>query len=119
MNTPTRPGAKASVRSAMNNAPSDRMASPPMAAMGKKRWCHQMSARGKGHIAVLLQFLAEAIFLGITGGIAGIIMGIIFSAVISAVAGWSTPISALAIFGAFLFSAVHPFLTPFLCEPSG
>jgi ABC-type lipoprotein release transport system permease subunit len=98
------------------------MASPPMAAIGKKRtfeWCHQMSARGKGHIAVLLQFLAEAIFLGVTGGIAGIIMGIMFSAVISAVAGWSTPISALAIFGAFLFSVVHPFLTPFLCEPSG
>jgi ABC-type antimicrobial peptide transport system permease subunit len=32
-------------------------------------------------------------------------MGIIFSAVISALAGWSTPISALAIFGGFLFSA--------------
>jgi macrolide transport system ATP-binding/permease protein len=69
---------------------------------------HEIGLRmaiGARRLHVLLQFLAEAIFLSVTGGIGGIIMGIIFSAAISTVAGWSTPISALAIFGGFLFSA--------------
>ena len=54
---------------------------------------------------MLLQFLAEAIFLSVTGGVAGIIMGVAFSAIVAAVAGWPTPISATAILGGFLFSA--------------
>jgi macrolide transport system ATP-binding/permease protein len=62
-------------------------------------------AIGARRLHVLLQFLAEAVFLSVTGGIAGIIMGVAFSAFISAVAGWSTPISAAAIAGGFLFSA--------------
>ena len=62
-------------------------------------------AIGARRLHVLLQFLAEAVFLSVTGGIAGIIMGIAFSALISVLAGWATPISAAAITGGFLFSA--------------
>ena len=62
-------------------------------------------AIGARRLHVLLQFLAEAVFLSVTGGIAGIAMGVAFSAFISAVAGWSAPISAAAIAGGFLFSA--------------
>jgi macrolide transport system ATP-binding/permease protein len=62
-------------------------------------------AIGARRLHVLLQFLAEAVFLSVTGGIAGIVMGVAFSAIISAVAGWSTAISATAIAGGFLFSA--------------
>ena len=62
-------------------------------------------AIGARRLHVLLQFLAEAVFLSVTGGVAGIIMGVAFSAAISYFAGWSTPISATAIAGGFLFSA--------------
>ena len=62
-------------------------------------------AIGARRLHVLLQFLAEAVFLSVTGGIAGIVMGVAFSAIISVVAGWATPISATAIAGGFLFSA--------------
>ncbi len=62
-------------------------------------------AIGARRLHVLLQFLAEAVFLSVTGGVAGIIMGVAFSAAISLIAGWSAPISATAITGGFLFSA--------------
>ena len=62
-------------------------------------------AIGARRLHVLLQFLAEAVFLSVTGGIAGIITGAIFSVAISAIFGWSAPISATAIAGGFLFSA--------------
>jgi ABC-type antimicrobial peptide transport system permease subunit len=62
-------------------------------------------AIGARRLHVLLQFLAEAVFLSVTGGVAGIVMGVVFSAIISVVAGWATPISAVAIAGGFLFSA--------------
>ena len=62
-------------------------------------------AIGARRLHVLLQFLAEAVFLSVAGGVAGIVMGVVFSLIISAVAGWSTPISAAAIVGGFLFSA--------------
>jgi macrolide transport system ATP-binding/permease protein len=54
---------------------------------------------------VLLQFLAEAVFLSVSGGIAGIVMGAAFSVGISLIAGWPAPISWEAITGGFLFSA--------------
>jgi len=62
-------------------------------------------AIGARRLHVLLQFLAEAVFLSVTGGVAGIVMGIAFSAAISVFAGWATPISFVAIAGGFLFSA--------------
>jgi macrolide transport system ATP-binding/permease protein len=62
-------------------------------------------AIGARRMHVLLQFLAEAVFLSVTGGVAGIVMGVAFSAAISFFAGWPAPISGTAIAGGFLFSA--------------
>jgi macrolide transport system ATP-binding/permease protein len=62
-------------------------------------------AIGARRLHVLLQFLAEAVFLSITGGVAGIVMGVAFSLAISMIFGWSTPISMAAVAGGFLFSA--------------
>jgi macrolide transport system ATP-binding/permease protein len=62
-------------------------------------------AIGARRLHVLLQFLAEAVFLSVTGGIAGIVMGVALSKAISLAAGWPTPIAAAAILGGFLFSA--------------
>jgi macrolide transport system ATP-binding/permease protein len=62
-------------------------------------------AIGARRVHVLLQFLAEAVFLSVTGGVAGILMGVAFSVAISVIAGWAAPISGTAIAGGFLFSA--------------
>src|SRR5262245_28911562 len=62
-------------------------------------------AIGARRLHVLLQFLAEAVFLSVSGGIAGILMGAAFSVAISIVAGWRAPIAPEAIAGGFLFSA--------------
>jgi len=62
-------------------------------------------AIGARRLHVLLQFLAEAVFLSVTGGVAGIAMGVAFSLAISAIFGWSAPISAAAIASGFIFSA--------------
>ncbi|WPP06021.1 ABC transporter permease [Methylocella tundrae] len=61
-------------------------------------------AIGARRLHVLLQFLAEAVFLSLSGGIAGIITGVLVSAGISALLGWPAPISAIALMGGFLFS---------------
>lgn len=55
---------------------------------------------------ILLQFLIEAIVIGVTGGLIGIMMGIGGSYAISAIAGWNTVISPLAIIIAFGFSVL-------------
>ena len=62
-------------------------------------------AIGARRLHVLLQFLAEAVFLSVSGGIAGILMGVAFSKGISTVTGWPAPISLGAVAGGFLFSA--------------
>jgi macrolide transport system ATP-binding/permease protein len=62
-------------------------------------------AIGARRLHVLLQFLAEAVFLSLIGGMAGIVFGVVVSETISLVAGWPTPISPTAILGGFAFSA--------------
>ena len=62
-------------------------------------------AIGVRRLHVLLQFLAEAIFISVSGGIVGIVIGAALSLAISAVTGWPAPISLTAIAGGFLFSA--------------
>jgi macrolide transport system ATP-binding/permease protein len=62
-------------------------------------------AIGARRLHVLLQFLAEAVFLSVSGGIAGILTGTAFSAGISIIMGWPAPISLAAIAGGFAFSA--------------
>ena len=62
-------------------------------------------AIGARRLHVLLQFLAEAIFISVSGGIVGIIIGAALSLAVSVVTGWPAPISLTAIAGGFLFSA--------------
>jgi macrolide transport system ATP-binding/permease protein len=62
-------------------------------------------AIGARRLHVLLQFLVESVFLGVTGGVAGILAGLAASLVISAVAHWPTLLSTGAVAGGFLFSA--------------
>ncbi len=62
-------------------------------------------ALGARRLHVLLQFLAEAIFLSVAGGVVGILVGVAVSRIISSVAGWPVDIPAAAVVGGFLFSA--------------
>ena len=62
-------------------------------------------AIGARRVHVLLQFLAEAVFLSVSGGLAGIVMGVAFSAAISGFFGWPAPFSLVAMAGGFLFAA--------------
>lgn len=62
-------------------------------------------AIGARRIHVLLQFLAEAIFLSISGGLAGIVTGVAISAGISVIFNWHAPVSLAAIAGGFFFAA--------------
>jgi macrolide transport system ATP-binding/permease protein len=54
---------------------------------------------------VLLQFLAEAVFLSVSGVVAGIVMGVAYSAAISLFFGWAALISPVAVAGGFVFAA--------------
>jgi macrolide transport system ATP-binding/permease protein len=62
-------------------------------------------AIGARRLHVLLQFLAEAVLISVSGGLIGIVVGIALSEGISLFAGWPAPISLTAIAGGFLFSA--------------
>ena len=55
---------------------------------------------------ILLQFLIEAIVIGVTGGLLGILVGLGSSYAISAIFGWATLISVLTIVIAFGFSVL-------------
>jgi len=61
-------------------------------------------ALGATYHNILLQFLIEAIVIGVTGGIIGIGLGVGAAYAISAIAGWNTVISLTAIVIAFGFS---------------
>ena len=63
-------------------------------------------AIGARRLHVLLQFLAEAVFLSVSGGVVGILMGAAFSMAIAAFTGWLAPISLMAVAGGFLFSVM-------------
>jgi len=54
---------------------------------------------------VLLQFLAEAVFMSVVGGISGIVVGAVATELIAAVAKWPTVMSPAAVAGGFAFSA--------------
>ena len=62
-------------------------------------------AIGARRLHVLLQFLAEAVFLSVSGGLAGIVTGLALSAALSLIFHWSAPVSLTAIVGGFLFAA--------------
>ena len=62
-------------------------------------------AIGARRMHVLLQFLAEAVFLSLTGGVIGIVAGIAISELIAMLFHWPIQLSAMAILGGFAFSA--------------
>ena len=61
-------------------------------------------AIGAQRLHVLLQFLAESVFLSVTGGAAGIALGLGASAALTLFTGWRAPISPLAVLGGLAFS---------------
>ncbi len=62
-------------------------------------------ALGARRLHVLLQFLAEAVFLSVTGGIAGIVAGVAVSEILSVLAQWPVVISVVAMAAGFAFAA--------------
>jgi macrolide transport system ATP-binding/permease protein len=62
-------------------------------------------AIGARRLHVLLQFLAEAVFLSVSGGVAGIAAGIGVSALIPVAFGWPAQVSPASIAGGFFFAA--------------
>ena len=81
-------------------------------------------ALGATFANILLQFLIEAIVIGVTGGLLGVALGVAGAYVISAVAGWNTVISLPAIIAAFgvsvaigLFFGIYPARKAALLDP--
>ncbi len=61
-------------------------------------------ALGATYNNILLQFLMEAMVIGIIGGFMGVVLGVAASVCISSFAGWNTVISGAAIVVAVVFS---------------
>ena len=61
-------------------------------------------ALGARYFNILMQFLIEAVVIGVLGGLAGIMLGIGGAYAISSVAGWNTVISPASVLMAFGFS---------------
>jgi putative ABC transport system permease protein len=61
-------------------------------------------ALGARYKNILMQFLIEAVVIGVLGGVIGIALGVGSSAIIASIAGWNTVVSPLAIIAAFAFS---------------
>ncbi len=81
-------------------------------------------ALGATYSNILLQFLIEAIVLGVTGGLLGILLGVASAHIISTVAGWNTVISPSSILLAFgvsvaigLFFGLYPARKAALLDP--
>ncbi|QDR79744.1 ABC transporter permease [Sporomusa termitida] len=81
-------------------------------------------ALGATYRNILLQFIIEAIAIGVTGGLIGITLGIAGARLISLVAGWNTVISGAAILAAFgvsvfigLFFGIYPARKAALLDP--
>lgn len=81
-------------------------------------------ALGATYNNILLQFMIEAIVIGVTGGLLGILLGVVGARVVSLVAGWNTVISFAAIIGAFtvsvmigLFFGIYPARKAALLDP--
>ncbi|MDR3562884.1 MAG: ABC transporter permease [Negativicutes bacterium] len=73
---------------------------------------------------ILLQFLIEAIVIGVTGGLIGIFMGVAGAQIISSVTGWATVISWASIIASFavsvltgLFFGLYPARKAALLDP--
>jgi macrolide transport system ATP-binding/permease protein len=62
-------------------------------------------AVGAQRMDVLMQFLAEAVLISVSGGVAGIIAGVVISEIIALFSQWSSPVSLGAIVIGFAFSA--------------
>jgi putative ABC transport system permease protein len=62
-------------------------------------------AMGATRTNIMVQFLIEAMSLCIAGGAIGIIVGGFASTLLANLAGWQTPVSAMAVTIAFVFSA--------------
>jgi putative ABC transport system permease protein len=81
-------------------------------------------ALGATYKNILLQFIIEAVVIGVTGGLLGIFLGVLGARIVSLVAGWNTVISYIAIFGAFtisvmigLFFGIYPARKAALLDP--
>jgi putative ABC transport system permease protein len=62
-----------------------------------------IGARGKD---ILLQFLAEAVLISITGGIIGVLLGVLSCQLVTAILGWPTIISESSVILSFVVCAL-------------